>query len=395
MYTKTFFCLFIIFTFCSAIAQKRDKSSEKLHFSAVLIDTHNDFLSKSIEKNYPFDNDLKGKTHSDLQRMFDGGVDIQIYSVWCDARPDAFAHANREIDSLDAIIKRNPQKMKMIRSYADAEHSIKHKTLGAMIGVEGGHMIEDDLDKLETLYKRGARYMTLTWNNNTSWATSAMYESENKDKDVRKGLTDFGKEVVKKMNELGMMVDLSHVGEQTFKDAISISSKPVILSHSSVWNISPVFRNVKDYQLEMIKKNNGVICVNFFSGFIDSNFNARNKAFNAKHKEEKDSLLQSGKEDFFAEDYLFEKYAEEVKTLRPPFSLLIDHIDYLVKKIGADHVGIGSDFDGISSAPFEMDGVEDFPKITAALKERGYNDADIRKILGGNVLRVFKENQNK
>ncbi|MFZ9660806.1 MAG: dipeptidase [Chitinophagaceae bacterium] len=373
----------------------RNQSSDKLHFSSVLVDTHNDFLSKSLEKNYSFDTNLKGKTHSDLQRMFEGGVDIQIFSVWCDAREDAFAHANHEIDSLDAFIKRNPKKMKMVRSYADAEFAIKHKMLGAMIGVEGGHMIEDDLAKLETLYKRGARYMTLTWNNNPTWATSAMYENENKDKDVRKGLTDFGRQVVKKMNELGMMVDLSHVGEQTFKDAISISTKPIILSHSSVWNISPVFRNAKDYQLDMIKQNNGVICVNFFSGFIDSNFNARNKAFNARHKAEKDSLLNAGKEDFFAEDYLFEKYADEVKTLRPPFSLLIDHIDYLVKRIGADHVGIGSDFDGISSAPMEMDGAEDYPKITAALKQRGYTDSDVSKILGGNVLRVFRENQKK
>lgn len=393
MSSKKFYLICLMMIVISSHAQLRNKTSDKLHFASVLVDTHNDFISKSIEKGYPFDAVLKGKTHSDLQRMFEGGVDIQIFSIWCDARSDAYAFANREIDSLDAYILRNPTKMKMIRTYDDAIHAIKHKMLGSMIGVEGGHMIEDDLQKLETLYNRGARYMTLTWNNNPSWATSAMYETENKDKDVRKGLTDFGKQVVRKMNELGMMVDLSHVGEQTFKDAISICTKPVILSHSSVWNISPVFRNVKDYQLDMIKQNKGVICVNFFSGFIDSNFNARNRTFNAKHKAEKDSLLLSGKEDFFAEDYLFEKYAEEVKALRPPFSLLIDHIDYLVKRIGADHVGIGSDFDGISSAPFEMDGVEDFPKITAALKQRGYSDLEIRKILGGNVLRVFKENQ--
>ena len=190
----------------------------------------------------------------------------------------------------------------------------------------------------------------------------------------KKGLSPFGRDVVKRMNELGMMVDLSHVGEQTFKDAMSVTTKPVIVSHSCAWTLAPVFRNLKDYQIDAVGKNGGVICINFFSGFVDSNFFKRQNAFLEIHKAEKDSLLKSGQQQFFVEDYLFQKYATEVAGLRPPLSMLIDHIDYIVKRIGADHVGLGSDFDGINSAPQGLNGIEDFPKITAALKQRGYSN---------------------
>jgi len=261
--------------------------------------------------------------------------------------------------------------------------------------VEGGHMIEDDLAKLDSLYKRGTRYMTLTWNNSTPWASSAMGETNGTIPQDKKGLSAFGRDVVKRMNELGMMVDLSHVGEQTFKDAMSVTTKPVIVSHSCAWTLAPVFRNLKDYQIDAVGKNGGVICINFFSGFVDSNFMKRQTAFLELHKAEKDSLMKTGKQQFFVEDYLFQKYPVEVAGLRPPLSMLIDHIDYIVKRIGADHVGLGSDFDGINSAPQELNGIEDFPKITAALKQRGYSNKDIKKILGENVARVFRENQHK
>ena len=385
----------VIITMLSALLadQSIGQNTSRLHEEAVVIDTHNDFLSQSVEKGYMFDQSLKGKTHSDLARMKEGGLDIQIFSVWCDARPDAFAFANREIDSLYSVIKRNPSSMKMIYTPSDLTTTIKQKKQGAMIGVEGGHMIEDNLAKLDSLFKRGARYMTLTWNNSTSWASSAMEETNGKIPADKRGLTPFGKSVVKRMNELGMMVDLSHVGEQTFKDAIATTTKPVIVSHSCVWNLNPVFRNLKDYQIDAVGKNGGVICINFFSGFLDSNFTKRNKTFLETHKTERDSLMSAGKGQFFAEDYLFQKYHQETEDMRAPLSLLLDHIDYIVKRIGADHIGLGSDFDGINSAPKELNGIEDFPKITAALKSRGYSDKDIKKILGGNVERVFRKNQ--
>src|SRR5690606_8193700 len=220
-----------------------------------------------------------------------------------------------------------------------------------LIGVEGGHMIEDNLDYLDSLYRRGVRYMTLTWNNSTSWATSAMLESSKGDSLKQKGLTEFGKQVVRRMNELGMIVDVSHVGEQTFWDAINTSTKPVIASHSCAHAICPVFRNLKDDQVKAIARNGGVIHLNFFSGFVDSSFMRRNQEFMEKHKAERDSLLKTVTDPYFAEDYLFQKYAAEVKALRPPLSMLLDHLDYIVKLVGVDHVGLGSDFDGISSAP--------------------------------------------
>lgn len=369
------------------------QKTNKLHRNAILVDTHNDFISKSVQNGFVFDTDLRGKTQSDLNRMFKGGVDVQIFSIFGDEH-NGYAHANREIDTLEAIIARNPARMMMVRDPQELEQAMREKKLAALMGLEGGHMIENDLSKLEQLYKRGIRYMTLTWNNSTDWASSAADESSGKRTDDNKGLTEFGVELVRKMNELGMMVDLSHVGEQTFLDAIATSSKPVIASHSSAHHLCPVPRNLKDYQLSAIKANGGVVCVNFFSGFLDSTFNTRNRSFMQKHRPEVDSLRKAGVPAFFIEDQLFEKYPDEVSALRPPLSLLIDHIDYIVKKIGVDHVGLGSDFDGINSAPKELNGVEDFPKITAALRKRGYSTTDIKKILGENVLRVFRANQN-
>lgn len=382
----------------------RDERARKIHFKATLVDTHNDVLTTILTDSVNLDHDLTGKTHSDLNRFKKGGVDVQIFSVWCDGnRPEPYRWANREIDTLYAIVQRNPGKIEIAYTPDDLKRITREEKIAAMMGMEGGHMIEDDLSKLDSLYKRGVRYMTLTWNNSTSWATSAMYETSSQrpsgegavDSVRRKGLTDFGKQVVKRMNELGMMVDISHVGEQTFWDAIQVSTKPVLASHSCAYTLCPVFRNLKDDQIMAIKQNNGVICLNFFSGFVDSNFFKRNRLFNERHKAERDSLLLTVTDPYFADNYLFNKYADEVRDLRPPLSLLIDHLDYIVKLIGVDHVGMGSDFDGINSAPQGLEGVQDFPKITEELVKRGYSKREIKKILGRNVLRVFKDNQDK
>jgi membrane dipeptidase len=194
------------------------------------------------------------------------------------------------------------------------------------------------------------------------------------------------------MNALGMLVDLSHVGEQTFYDAINTSTKPILVSHSCVYSLCPVPRNMKDDQIRAVGKNGGVIHLNFYSGFIDSTYEGKNKLFNEQHKAERDSLLQKNPDTFFAEDYLYTKYKSEVQAMRPPLSKLLDHLDYIVKLIGVDHVGLGSDFDGAESTPQGLDGVEDYPKITKALLERGYTKQDVEKILGGNFIRVFKAN---
>jgi membrane dipeptidase len=368
------------------------QSYKKIHNRAILVDTHNDVLSSVTMKGMSIEQDLTGKAQSDISRFKKGGVDIQVFSIFCDeqfGKDTAFKFANIEIDSLYAIVSRNPAKMMLVTDPQQLQEAIKKKKLGCMIGVEGGHMIEDNIANLDSLYKRGTRYMTLTWNNSTSWATSAADESKMAP-GTQRGLTPFGRQVVRRMNELGMMVDLSHVGVQTFWDAINTSTQPVIASHSSVYALCPVPRNLNDKQIIAIGKKGGVIDLNFYSGFLDSNYTARQKQFNAGHQHEIDSLKNLKWASYSIEEWLAKEYPTEANELRPPLSVLLDHLDYIVKLAGVDHVGIGSDFDGISSSPQQLDDVTSFPLITKELLKRGYNKKDIEKILGGNFIRVFR-----
>ncbi len=330
---------------------------QSVHRKAFFVDTHNDVLTTVTLEGMNIEENLKGKAHTDLDRMLKAGIDLQIFSIFCDdtyGPGTAYNRAIREMDSLAAIAYRNPDKIKFVTALSELKKNPKY--IQAMMGVEGGHMIEDDLSKIDTFYNRGARYLTLTWNNSTSWATSATDESSGNLGSQKAGLNDFGEQVVKRMNELGMMVDVSHVGEGTFWDVIRVTTKPVIASHSSVYSICPVPRNLKDDQIKAIAKNGGVVHINFYPAFLDST------------------------------------YDKVTNRVRPPISLIIEHINYIVKLVGIDYVGIGSDFDGIDITPAEMDGVEDFPKITAALLKEGYSRNDINKILGENFLRVYKQN---
>jgi membrane dipeptidase len=387
-----YFLIYLILLSEFSLAQ----SAEKIHADAILVDTHNDFLSKAVDAHVVFDTDLSGITQSDLSRMRIGGVDVQVWSIFCDdhyGKGSAFKYASRELDSLYAIAGRNPKTMQIVYSYKELIKAVKAHKLACLSGVEGGHMIEDNLDYLDSFYIRGVRYMTLSWNNSTSWSTSAMDETRHTFKVTPYGLNDFGRQVVKKMNQLGMMVDVSHIGEKTFWDVMSVTTKPVIASHSSVYALCPVFRNLKDDQIRAIAKNGGVIQINFFSGFIDSTFLNKYESFLKAHRAEYDSVATLEKSGMTIGDYFSKKYKDEFEKMRPPFSLLLDHIDYIVKLVGIDYVGLGSDFDGIDSAPVGLNGVEDYPKITQGLVQRGYSEKDIRKILGGNFLRVFKANE--
>lgn len=374
----------------------QSQSVQKLHKKAIVVDSHNDIITACIEKNVRMDQDLRGKTHSDLQRMKEGGLDVQIFSVWCDGeKPAPFQFANREMDLLDDVIKNNPEKIALTRTTAEMVQAVKEKKIAALFGVEGGHMIENSLEKLDQIYSRGARYMTLTWNNSTDWATSAWDETYKKDSlaKTHKGLTDFGKEVVKRMNRLGMMVDLSHVGEQTFWDAIATTRSPVIVSHSNAWSICPVPRNLKDDQILAVGKNGGVIALNFYSGFVDSTYKKKEALFQKAHRKEIDSLIASGVQTEYALTLITEKYAAEANEARPSLEQLLAHLDHIVRLIGPDHVGIGSDFDGISSSPKGLDDVTSYPLITDALLKRGFTKKQITNILGGNIIRVWKANE--
>ncbi len=387
--------LLVVLSSCKTATDKKPESKnyKDIHFNAIVVDTHNDILMKAVDNGVVFDQDLTGKTHSDLDRWKIGGLDVQIFSVYTDGGvKNAFAIANQEMDSLDAVVARNPTKIIKAANYAGILKAVNEHKIAALFGVEGGHMIEDDLTKLEALYNRGARYLTLTHNVAPSWATSAADETTNPDL-PQKGLTDFGKQVVLKMNELGMMVDVSHVGEQTFWDVIEITTKPIIASHSSVYSLVPSRRNLKDEQIKAIAKNGGVIMVNFHPGFIDDSFDKKEMDFLKKHATEADSLKKSGLDDWYTMDFLYKKYNTEVEAMRPSLSMLIDHIDYIVALVGVDYVGLGSDFDGINLTPKQLDDVTTYPVITKALVKKGYSEEDIVKILGGNLLRVLKANE--
>jgi membrane dipeptidase len=366
---------------------------QTLHKKAIVADTHNDVLLRALKGE-----DLSVRTtegHSDVVRLREGGVDVQIFSVWCGSEfgaGRAFNRAVEMIDTLNAIARRSSSMMMMTPTYGSVQKALKQNKMAALIGVEGGHMIEDSLSYLEALAKRGMNYMTLTWNNSTSWATSAADETEKGDSLAFKGLTEFGKQIVRRMNELGVMVDLSHTGERTFWDALAVTTKPVIVSHSSVYAICPSRRNLKDEQIKGVAKNKGVICINFYSGFIDSNYHHRVGKIREDHRPLIDSIKAANSDYWKNELAIDSALSPFYREAQPPLSLLVDHIDYIAKLVGPDYVGIGSDFDGVESLPKEMDDVTYLPNITRELLKRGYSERDVRKILGENVMRVMKAN---
>lgn len=391
--------LFLVLTSCKNSPDNKSKTKTfvEIHNQAIFVDTHNDILLQTMEKGFIIDDNLTGKTHSDLNRMKEGGLDVQFFSVWSDGdQINPYNFANIQIDSLDAVIERNPNKIVKVANTEELLTAVNQNKIAALIGLEGGHQIEDDLNKLDSLYNRGIRYITLTWNNSTQWATSASDET-NKDGNLnsegKKGLTKFGKQIVDKMNELGIMIDISHVGEQTFWDVITNTKKPIIASHSSVYEICPHPRNLKNDQIKAIAKNGGVIQINFNSGFLDSTVGKKEDEFLEKHKLEIDSLKLSGVNPYLAEELMYSKYRQESEELKAPFNLVIEHIEHIIKLVGVDYVGIGSDFDGIVLPPKQLNDVTKYPLITKALLEKGYNQKDIDKILGGNILRVLKANE--
>ncbi|WP_293956210.1 MULTISPECIES: dipeptidase [unclassified Sphingobacterium] len=361
---------------------------KQLHRDLVVVDGHNDVIYESIFHGKDIGQRLKtGAT--DLPLLREGGVDVQVFAVWSDDakwKTGAFKHANDQIDALEKMIAANTDKISLAKSSRDIDSILKTGKIAALIGVEGGNMIEESLDNLERLYARGAKYLTLTWNYNLSWASCAAMESDDMDsKD--KGLTEIGRTVIRKMNELGMMVDLSHSGEQTFYDVLAVSTKPILVSHSNAYELCPHFRNLKDAQLEALKSNGGVVGVNFYSGFLDPAYDVRlTNLYRSKFGDHGTSKLSTWS--------MYENLPKELqRQADAPLSKLLDHIDYLVKKVGIDHVAVGSDFDGIESSPQGLEDVSKFPLLTKALLERGYSHVDIAKIMGQNFLRILKENE--
>jgi membrane dipeptidase len=284
--------------------------------------------------------------------------------------------------------------MMMAFSVDDIERAHKEHKLAALMGIEGGHSIENDIHLLRDFYRLGVRYMTLSWSNTNEWADSSGDVDDAKVQH-HNGLTDFGKEVVLEMNRLGMMVDISHVSDKTFWDAIATTKAPVIASHSSARALANHPRNMTDDMLRAVAKNGGVVQVNFFSAFDDAKFLAGSQAQAKERDAAVELALAKKRATGQPVTYLDEDRVEAewlAKIPRPPFNALIDQIDHIAKVAGVDHVGLGSDFDGVSGAtPAGIDSAADLPRITQALLDRKYSAEDIRKILGGNLLRVFRE----
>jgi membrane dipeptidase len=367
-----------------------------IHDSTIVVDTHADTPQRFLDEGFDIGStDPKDIGHISLDKARRGNLGAEFFSIWVDPETNQGHFAQHTFDLIDSVYEqaaRHPDRMMMAFSVADIERAHKEHKLAALMGIEGGHSIENDMHLLRDYYRLGVRYMTLSWSNTSEWADSSG-DIDDAKVQHHNGLTDFGKQVVLEMNRLGMMVDISHVADKTFWDAIATTKAPVIASHSSARALVDAPRNMTDDMLRAVAKNGGVVQVNFYSGFDDQNFRnameAQSKDQAAAIKNYVDSLKAQGKAINYIEIDRMER-EWMAKIPRPPFKSLIDHIDHIAKVAGVDHVGLGSDFDGVSGAtPQGMDSAADLLRITQALLDRGYSADDIKKILGGNLLRVF------
>jgi membrane dipeptidase len=369
-----------------------------IHDSAIVVDTHADTPQRFLDQGFDIGStDPNDVGHMSLDKARRGNLGAEFFSIWVDPETNQGHFAQHTFDLIDSVYEqaaRHPDRMMMAFSVADIERAHREHKLAALMGIEGGHSIENDMHLLRDYYRLGVRYMTLSWSNTNEWADSSGDIGDSKIQH-HNGLTDFGKQVVQEMNRLGMMVDISHVADKTFFDVIAITKAPVIASHSSARALVNHPRNMTDDMLRAVAKNGGVVQVNFFSGFVDEDYR---KAMEAQSKDQAaaiksyvDSLRAQGKPVNYIEIDRIER-EWTAKIPRPPFKVLIDHIDHIAKVAGVGHVGLGSDFDGVSGAtPQGMDSAADLPKITQGLLDRGYSADDIKKILGGNLLRVFRQ----
>ena len=370
-----------------------DRSTHDIHLESFVADTHNDVLLRAMEGQ----NVLKyhPESHSDLEKFKFGGVDLQVFSIW--VSPDEkekkyFENANDMINKLDFLISRVPKDWGLAKSYQDITYNSRKNKMSCVIGVEGGHIIGRDISKLEALHDRGMRYLGLTWNNSNHIASSAKDETFNRNSLSNIGLSNFGSEVVQKCNDLGVIIDVSHAGEQAFWDVVDQSQEPIIASHSSVYALCPHYRNLKDDQIKAIAKTGGAVFINFYPGYIDSTFQQKAEIINMKYEVELDILAE--KYDPLSNQYWFEEMKllkHEKARIAPSINDVIKHISYIVDLVGVDYVGLGSDYDGVEIMPTGLENVSKLPFLTKKLIEHGYTIREVRKILGGNFKRIFKE----
>ncbi len=374
----------------SADDAKLRERAAKLHREAIVIDTHNDITSPMTDKDYDLGaRDTSGQTQTDIPRMKEGGIDAEFFAIYVSARyAREGGSARRAFEMIDDVYeqaRRHPDALEMAFTSDDIRRISKSGKIAALMGIEGGHAIEDSLSALRMFYKLGVRYMTLTHSNTNNWADSSG-DINNKDIKHHNGLTDFGREVVKEMNRIGMMVDISHVADKTFWDVIEVSQAPVIASHSSARQLTDIPRNMTDDMLRAVGKKGGVVMINFGSSFVNTKYVKPSPEVQAKIDEARQT---------YAGD--LDRMRAEIAKLTGPrprvtLDMLIDHIAHVAKVAGIDHVGIGSDFDGVGgNLPEGMEDISKLPAITYELLKRGFSESDVKKILGENFLRTMSE----
>jgi membrane dipeptidase len=362
-----------------------------LHFSSVVVDTHDDTTQRFIDGNN-FDLGTRSADGSiDIPRMRQGNLGAIFFSIWIPSKITGETAVNRALEQINAVrgqVRKHPDDLLLATTVAQVREAHRQGKIAALMGIEGGHMIHSDIAVLRQFASLGVRYMTLTHSGNVDWADSST------DNAMHNGLTAFGKDVVREMNRLGVIVDISHVSDKTFYNALAISKAPLIASHSSCRAICDAPRNMTDQMIKDLAAKGGVIQINYHVAFLSQEFRDAEK----KHPEINDQIAAEVKKhcgdneacQLMEGDRLTREYVEAGKLPRVSYEKIIEHIDHAVKLVGADHVGLGSDFDG-ANMPYGMEDASKLPMITEALLKKGYSEADIRKILGENTLRLMAE----
>lgn len=376
-----------------AVAVKSDEISaraRKLHFSSMVVDTHDDTTQRFLHGKFDI-----GARHSDgsidIPRMREGGLDAIFFSIWIPSKITGQEAVNRALAQIAAVreqVSAHPKDLALATTAAEVRAAHKRGKIAALLGVEGGHMINGNLDVLRNFASLGVRYMTLTHSGNDEWADSST------DTPAHNGLTDFGEDVVREMNRLGIIVDISHVSDKTFYDALEVSKAPMIASHSSCRALCDVPRNMTDRMMKDLAAKGGVVQINYHVGFLSQEFRNAEKANPEINKAIGEEVQKRCGDDEACQllqgDRLTREYVERGKLPRVDWKKIIEHIDHAVKVAGVEHVGLGSDFDG-ANMPYGMEDASKLPKITDALLKKGYSEDDVKKILGENTLRVMAE----
>jgi membrane dipeptidase len=373
----------------SANADDIAERARKIHFGSILVDTHDDTTQRLVDEKFDLGHrDPHG--HIDIPRMKEGGMGAIFFSIWMPSAitgPEAVKRALDQIDAVREQVRLHPDDLVLATTAEEVRRAHAQHKIAALMGMEGGHMIDNDLGVLRMYAALGVRYLTLTHGGNTEWADSST------DKPAHNGLTDFGKGVVRELNRLGVIVDISHVADKTFYDALETSKAPMIASHSSCRALCDAPRNMTDDMIKALAAKGGVIQINYHMGFLSQEYRnaTSNPAFVKEANDEVQKRCGASEACQIREgERVAREFVEQGKAPRVDWTKIVDHIDHAVKLAGADHVGLGSDFDG-ANMPYGMEDCSKLPKITEALLRRGYSEPDIRKILGGNTLRVMEQ----